>query len=984
MKTDLSFPRLGSNSRNPRCSISASSSTSTRRMAPLSVNHCSGWLSLILLAAWLFSTSAFGQAITPVWEYLINKLPAPLPILTNSTPTNTDNEIGDGHWPMDTLSALKRYDANRLLLGIRENGIDESGPLTPTQLALSTNYPDRSLIWINPSNGAPMGIALKIGLYPVTLDQDFTNASIAAGFTDYTNQYWWSFEVSSDGYVYTGYKNKIIRYAPDGSGGISPTPTVVFTLDTNTVATVHGNLYTTAGRFPKIRVRGTGVNTVLLVGGNSGSRGYLRLTTSDGTHFVAGAWMPGGFGAGGSAASSLIPSQDPANPTDEWTYSSSYPGNSSGIDSSFVRMIATSPFADPGNNFTRDSTFTAATDAGSNAVKYSAHFIGDIDASASLNYVVSYSTPSWNSIGIGSPQQPGWLALHNMTNGDLIATYQINVTEADELLSSDQAALFQATIGYVTVNTLANGTTEILWSSPVYGYGRYVISDNAKYFTLDKSINPIWEFLDAATNAVWPIINSHVDTNGPVPNNNTATMTMLTGLKRYDANRLLLGIRDNGINETVPHNTNLANQFPDRSLQWVDARTGAPLGTALVVNYAALGYSDITPNKLQNMAFGVDAAGVVYVGVADKIIRYAPAANHTNFLAPTVAFDASTSTYTTYSGDMLFANFRISGSGTNTVMFVGNKDWYGPDGEWYLTSTDGVHFALSDVGFIQYGPGGGNSSIVPDPGNPSDNLLYDTKYPSTSNGVDSNMSRRRQSGGTGPFSNDAWTPQQLPGTSITDSTEVIYRTFFLTDVQTLPGLGYVVAFSTPSYNTYVTTYPPDPNIYNGGDPSGVVSNALRGSSSTMPNYQPGWLAIHDATSGNVRGLRLLNVTEALTLIPGYPFPAPHADTVMGHFQDEIPQGGVEMYPFGNGAEVLWWSTTYGIGRYAIDAPPSATTPKLTLRGVPGGMMRVDWSGLGVLQSSSDVLGPYTTIANSVSGYTFVPGTGNQFFRVVVQ
>jgi hypothetical protein len=658
-----------------------------------------GGLCLAVLAASLCPGSASAQAITPVWEYLINKLPAPLPILTNSTPVTADLEIGDGHWPMDTLAALKRYDANRLILGIRENGIDETDPnLTPAQLALSTNYPDRSLIWINPTNGAPMGIALKVGLYPVPLDADFIAGSIAATTPDYTNQYWWSFDVSSDGYIYTGYKNKIIRYAPDGSGGSSPVPQVVFTLDTNTVATVHGNLYTTAGRFPKIRVRGTGVDTVLLVGGNSGTRGYLRLSTTDGNNFVAGSWMTGGFGAGGSAASSLIPGQDPANPTDEWTYSSSYPGNSAGSDSSFVRMITTAPFADPDNNFVVDPTFTPQSDGGSNSVKYSAHFIGDIDASANVNYVVAYSTPSWNSIGIGSPQQPGWLALHDMITGNLIATYQINVTEADELLSSDQAALFQATIGYVTMDTLPSGTVEILWSSPVYGYGRYLVSDNAKRFTLDKTINTIWEMLDGPTNAVWPIINDQVDPGAPVANNNTATMTMLTGLKRYDANRLLLGIRDNGINETVAHNTNLANQFPDRSLQWVDAATAMPLGTALVVNYAALGYANITPNKLQNMAFGVDGAGVVYVGVADKIIRYAPAPNQTSFLAPTVAFDASTSSYTSYSADMLFANFRISGSGTNTVIFAGNKDWYGPDGEWYLTTTDGLHFALSDPG----------------------------------------------------------------------------------------------------------------------------------------------------------------------------------------------------------------------------------------------------------------------------------------------
>ena len=153
----------------------------------------------------------------------------------------------------------------------------------------------------------------------------------------------------------------------------------------------------------------------------------------------------------------------------------------------------------------------------------------------------------------------------------------------------------------------------------------------------------------------------------------------------------------------------------------------------------------------------------------------------------------------------------------------------------------------------------------------------------------------------------------------------------------------------------------------------------------MPNYQPGWLAIHDASSGKVRGLHLLNVTEALTLIPGFPFPAPHADTTMGNFQDEIPQGGVEMYSFGNGgAEVLWWSTTYGIGRYTIDAPASASPPVLTIRQVPGGMIRVDWTGQGCLQSSTDLFGAFTTIPNSVSGYTFVPSGETRFFRVLVQ
>jgi hypothetical protein len=452
-------------------------------------------------------------------------------------------------------------------------------------------------------------------------------------------------------------------------------------------------------------------------------------------------------------------------------------------------------------------------------------------------------------------------------------------------------------------------------------------------FNLDKTITTVWEQLDApaATGPV-PIIVANVDTNAPIPSDGSSVMTVLSGLKRYDSTRLLLGIRDNGINENIAHNTNLAVQFPDRSFQWLDAATGTPLGTALVVNYNALGYNiagtdkGVSEYNLQNMAFGVDAAGVLYVGVAGKIIRYAPAPGGTNFQAPAVAFDAAVSGQSS-DPNMIFANFRISGSGTSTVILAGNKDWFGDDGEWYLTTTNGTNFVLSGPGFIPYPSGGayggGNSSIAPDPDAPSDKLIYDTAFPSFGEGVVSPISRRRQSNGTGPFSADSWSPQQIPPSEVTTS-NILYRTDFITDVQTLPGLDYVVAYSTPSYNTFTTTYPPDSTYYNGG--TGAVPNALEGSATNPAPYQPGWIAIHDSASGNVRGLHMLNVTEALTLIPGYSPPAahaPHADSTMGYFIDEIPQGGVEMYPAsGGGAEVLWWSTTYGIGRYII--PPGTT------------------------------------------------------------
>jgi len=144
---------------------------------------------LTLIAALTSAVSVAAQQLTPVWEYLVNKPGVPIPVLTNAVNDTTDNDNGDGHFVMDSMGALKRYDANRLLLGIRENGIDESAP--GANLSLAAQYPDRSLIWINPTNGAAMGIALNIGLHPVQLDPDF----LAAGGS--IEQYWWTYTVST-------------------------------------------------------------------------------------------------------------------------------------------------------------------------------------------------------------------------------------------------------------------------------------------------------------------------------------------------------------------------------------------------------------------------------------------------------------------------------------------------------------------------------------------------------------------------------------------------------------------------------------------------------------------------------------------------------------------------------------------------------------------------------------------------------------------
>src|SRR5438105_15169966 len=69
-----------------------------------------------------------GARIDKNWEFLINKPGILLPTLTNQVTDTSDNDNGDGHYTMDSLSALRRYDSTRLILGIRENGINESDP----------------------------------------------------------------------------------------------------------------------------------------------------------------------------------------------------------------------------------------------------------------------------------------------------------------------------------------------------------------------------------------------------------------------------------------------------------------------------------------------------------------------------------------------------------------------------------------------------------------------------------------------------------------------------------------------------------------------------------------------------------------------------------------------------------------------------------------------------------------------------------------
>jgi hypothetical protein len=417
--------------------------------------------------------------ITPVWEYLISGDSSPLPILKGEPLASSDGDTFDGTSEIDTYAGFRKYDETKALLGIRENGINETDPAHDADLAAM--YPDRSLIWIDLATGAPMGLAIEVGFSPVPLDQDFLDA----GGT--VVDYYLNFGVSEDGVVYVGYKNKILRYAPDGADGFEA-PTVAFT-KANDQSERWGQW-----RWENIRVSGSGADTTILAGGKTWrpSMGYYYLVTADGLTYEETAYIPNGFANASGGASSLMPGRDPAFPDDMWAYVSSYPGSDNGQGTSFYRFVI-APFAG-GVDVFKDPDFPGVQipEEFVQAENYVGRFISDTDTNGDLDYMVAYSTPSWNSVAIGvDPWLPGYLALHNH-DGELLATYTLNVTEDEEL--TGDVSNFHGTLGGVELIPTSDGA-EILWYSGIYGYGKYtvgpVIPMAAWYFDGADELTPV-------------------------------------------------------------------------------------------------------------------------------------------------------------------------------------------------------------------------------------------------------------------------------------------------------------------------------------------------------------------------------------------------------------------------------------------------------------------------------------------------------------
>ncbi|HOJ60040.1 MAG TPA: hypothetical protein PK878_07105 [bacterium] len=433
----------------------------------------------VALALGFCVTSAWAQKINPVWEFLITGENSKIPILKKNEPA--PNETWDGTDIYDSYGGLKRYDANRLLLAVRENGINETDP--NHDAALAAQFPDRSLIWINPADGSPMGVALVIGLKPVPLDPDF----LAAGGSDI--DYYFTFGVADDGVIYTGYKNKILRYEPDGQGGFKA-PTVAYTHEND------GSPYWSAWRYETMQVMGSGADTVILAGGKTwrDKQYYYWFETEDGKTFN---WFNEIPFKGGASRPFLSP--DGAN---VYVVGGDYPGGASGFGINIRRYFFAAGTLDP---FEQDPDFAFTAPAidleNQNYLNtYIGWFTTGYAGYDRWPYFAVYSTPSWDTkhsetsgaLGFAAnpmdtPYLPGWLALHDAATGAYIdgSARMLTVTEADELdgdtVGTEQpASRWHGTLGDLQINVLGTGDNaqvELLWNGGIYGIGRYILGE---------------------------------------------------------------------------------------------------------------------------------------------------------------------------------------------------------------------------------------------------------------------------------------------------------------------------------------------------------------------------------------------------------------------------------------------------------------------------------------------------------------------------
>jgi hypothetical protein len=480
------------------------------------------------------ATVALGQVVTPIWVQHLNgsvnvNSTNRLPILVKNVGGTEGG--GDGTSSMVSLGKMLRYDSQRYLLMIRENGIIESAAHDTN---LANAYPDNSLIWIDANTGAPLGLAHVFGVHPVTVTGQGSQ-------NDYYHEWGIDQDVEGKRALYSGHKNTILRWAPKAGGGWEKTPTCAWVEPTTGATDCAGSPLdeSTSGdgnqsiRWREFRVTGAGANTVIFAGGGTWRAGCQpqMFKTKDGLTFRPAARLDdrnngapqAGYALGGQISDFVKYGWDATRPNLLTAYSGHFPGTGYGarpdryqtdLDKPDTTLTHSYAFAADGNVavMTLDEAATNGIPAFSwqaagkdglpevptvdGVQYYDGNWSCTLDANASLDYIVNYSMPSWNSqdggvYGNVNRAKPGWLAVHRL-DGSIApnSAWQLPCTERD-IATPDESPGADPIVGnawgYCGDVTLYPDTTAaanlkaatFAWSGGAYGYVLFKVQNVA-------------------------------------------------------------------------------------------------------------------------------------------------------------------------------------------------------------------------------------------------------------------------------------------------------------------------------------------------------------------------------------------------------------------------------------------------------------------------------------------------------------------------
>ncbi|MBI2926269.1 MAG: discoidin domain-containing protein [Verrucomicrobia bacterium] len=438
---------------------------------------------------------------------------------------------------------------------------------------------------------------------------------------------------------------------------------------------------------------------------------------------------------------------------------------------------------------------------------------------------------------------------------------------------------------------------------------------------------------------------------GTQASDGTSTIDCYGRMLRYDATRFLLMVRENGINEgdagLSQEQKDLAAAYPDRSLIWIEAATGKPMGIAHVIGVHPV---TVTGQANQNdffteWALDEDDAGkrVLYSTHKNVILRWAPKADGSGWEStPTCAWVEPTPGTSDCDGNALdgssggdgsnswrIRDFRVSGKGTSTIIYAGGGTWRASQHPQKFTTTDGLKFLpLARVndrdGGLKgaYSLGGLSSHIVKhglDPARPNLETVYHGHYPGTGWGArpnryqaDPDNPARTEAdsyapGGTvvmfegdeeeaGNLPKFVWEAAEKDGLPIDHSTDGVthYDGNWNLTLDADSSLDYIISYAMPSWNNQF----------------GAIK-------------KPGWLGVH-----TLNGKIASNSGYKLDFRETDEIASGETGTDWGY------DGDVTLYPDETApanlgkAELLWVGSAYGFGVFTVQkvAPAVVSNP----------------------------------------------------------